>query len=245
MRFHDEPLVTVLGTMRQPQGCELAAQEWDALHATELKQTRTVCVTRKARGTDRSRNGDAAKHNTSANLEGTERWCQSAYGCNVVTKAQSIRSHASARAACKTLYLIQAEDHILNRPPHSISVEATTEAIFRHPNMNDTGLLPNICMLHLGMQARLTLTVEPLVAVPDATGIVEDIRFDPREPAIKGTPSVHTLQYMPLAVLFQLDANDTEPLPPKHCETHANGPSGHDVHLLRQCPHCAFFEEKP
>ena len=129
--------------------------------------------------------------------------------------AHSIRSHASARAACKTLYLIQAEDHILNRPPPSISVEAATETILRHPNMNDADRLPRICILHIGMRARLALTVEPLVAVPDATGIVEDILFDPREPAIEGTPSVPTLQYMPLALLFQLDDNDTELLPPK------------------------------
>ncbi|MDA8609435.1 hypothetical protein N9L19_00810 [bacterium] len=97
-------------------------------------------------------------------------------------------------------------------------------------------------MLHIGMRARLTLTVEPLVADPDATGIVEYILFDPREPAIEATPSVHTLQYMPLAVLFHLDDNDTVLLPPKYCETHANGSSEHDEPLLRQCPHCELFE---
>ena len=123
-----------------------------------------------------------------------------------------------------------------------MSVEAATEAILRHPNMNDTGRLPSICMLHVGMRAGLTLTVEPLVAVVDATGVVKDIIPDPREPSIQRAQAVHALQYMPLAVLFQLDDSDAELLPPKYCERHESGAAEHNVVTARQCPHCKFFQ---
>ena len=154
--------------------------------------------------------------------------------------AQGIRSRASARAARTTLYLVQAKDHILNRPTYSISLEAATEAILRHPNMNTTGHLPGIAMLHIGMRARLTLPVEALVAPVDATGTVKDIILDPREPAIEGAPSVHVLHYMPLAVLFQMDDSDAELLPPKYCTCHQQNYCDFSV-PSRECPECDFF----
>ena len=97
-------------------------------------------------------------------------------------------------------------------------------------------------MLHVGMRARLTLTVEPLVAVVDATGVVKDINPDPREPSIQRTQTVHALQYMPLAVLFQLDDSDAELLPPRYCGRHESGAAEHNDVTVRQCPHCKFFQ---
>ena len=39
MRFHDELLVRILRKMRQPQGCELTAQEWSALQSPAKSHT--------------------------------------------------------------------------------------------------------------------------------------------------------------------------------------------------------------
>ena len=47
--------------------------------------------------------------------------------------------------------------------------------------MNNTGRLPSIGMVHLGMTIRLTNTVEAPEAVTDSTGEVVGIDLDPDE----------------------------------------------------------------
>ena len=48
--------------------------------------------------------------------------------------------------------------------------------------MNNTGRLPAIAMIHLGMTIRLTNTVEAPEAVTDSTGEVVGIDLDPDGP---------------------------------------------------------------
>ena len=66
--------------MRQPEGCKLTPQEWTALQATGVKQSKSLSGDSVARGRKRSRDGGAAEHEAGANLEGTEEWYQCAYG---------------------------------------------------------------------------------------------------------------------------------------------------------------------
>ena len=99
--------------------------------------------------------------------------------------ANVIRSKLSTRLAQTTLYLIQAEDHILNRP-FGLPVKTASEAVLRHPNMNDTGRLPGIALLHVGMKVRLTLTIQAPDFVIDSTGIMQGIDLHPTDQVVNG-----------------------------------------------------------
>ena len=67
--------------------------------------------------------------------------------------------------------------------------------------MNNTGRLPSIALVHLGMVIRLTNTVEAPEAVTDSTGEIVGIDLDPDEPsaatehtsAIEGIRILHRL----------------------------------------------------
>ena len=72
---------------------------------------------------------------------------------------------------------------MLNRPQNARLTDAyLAEQIASIPNMNNTGRLPAIAMIHLGMTIRLTNTVEAPEAVTDSTGVVVGIDLDPDEP---------------------------------------------------------------
>ena len=72
---------------------------------------------------------------------------------------------------------------MLNRPQNARLTDAyLAEQIASIPNMNNTGRLPAIAMIHLGMTIRLTNTVEAPEAVTDSTGEVVGIDLDPEEP---------------------------------------------------------------
>ncbi len=99
--------------------------------------------------------------------------------------AQAIRSRLSAQQAGATLYIIPAEDHVLDRPYKSTLTDSyLAEEILRVPNMNNTGRLPGIGMIHIGMEVRLTVTVEAPDAVVDSTGVVIGFDLDPDEPCV-------------------------------------------------------------
>ena len=216
MRFTDPALVEILHKMRQPRGTLLTASEKAQLMATELAVD------------------DEDK--LQAQLRGTELWYQACYAWSVVSMAQSIRSRASAEAARATLYMMQAEDYILDRP-FSVRHEDATQAVLRHPNMNDTGRLPGIGLIHVGMKVRLTVTIEPPFAVVDATGEVMgiDLHTEDSEHATEHG-AVHLLKHLPLAVIVKLDDEYVELLPPEPCELHElQGPN-------RECQHCRWFK---
>ena len=97
--------------------------------------------------------------------------------------AQVIRSRLSAVQAAATLFIVPAKDYVLNRPQNSRLTDAyLAEQITSVPNMNNTGRLPAIGMVHLGMIIRLTNTVEAPEAVTDGTGKIVGIDIDPHEP---------------------------------------------------------------
>ena len=103
------------------------------------------------------------------------------------------------------------------------------------PNMNNTGRLPRIALIHIGMEIRLTNTVEAPEVVTDSTGIVIGIDLDPVDaPAAAQSEGVVILQKLPLAVIVKLHNVLTEFLPPIPCSMHnADG-------AKRDCPHCDF-----
>ena len=174
-------------------------------------------------------------------LEGTELWYQSAFTWAAVAAAQVIRSRLSAQLAGATLYFVPAQDFVLNRPPNPRLTNAyIAEQIAAVPNMNATGRLPSIAMLHIGMAVRLTNTVEAPEAVTDSTGRIAGIDEHPDDAAGAATehaglpPATRILRKLPLAVIVQLDDVKTEFLPPISCAAHAA--AGAD----RTCPRCAF-----
>ena len=129
-------------------------------------------------------NSDASPTEQRQRLRGTELWYQCAPTWATVSMSHVIRSRLSALQAAATLYVIPAQDYVLNRPPNPRRTDAyLSEQIASVPNMNSTGRLPSIAMFHLGMTIRLTNTVEPPEAVTDSTGEIVGIDLDPHEPS--------------------------------------------------------------
>jgi hypothetical protein len=145
----------------------------------------------------------------------------------------------SAVKAGATLFVIPAQDYVLNRPQNSRITDAyIAEQIAGVPNMNNTGRLPSIAMIHLGMTIRLTNTVEPPEAVTDSTGDIVGIDLDSQEPNadIEHTSSiegVRILQKRP-TVTVRLHNVKTEFLPPIPCVLHSVDGA------CRDCESCDF-----
>ena len=219
-RFHDETLVSILQKMRQSGGCILTREEKKALRNTD--------VSKKTAEEQRRR------------LANTELWYQAAPTWATVAMAQVIRSRLSAVKAGATLYVIPAKDFVLNRPQNAqLTDEYLAECISSVPNMNTTGRLPSIALLHIGMIVRLTNTVESPEAVTDSTGEIvgiDEAHDEPTDPASRHTsdrPAIRILEKMPV-VTVKLHEVDTEYLPPLACEVHAA------TGAMRECPQCDF-----
>ena len=150
-RFTDQTLIDILTKMRQAGGAKLRNDEWKALQNTDI--TKLSAEKQKER------------------LRGTELWYQAAPTWATVAMAQVIRARQSATQAGATLYICPATDYVLNRPDNRrLSDQYLAEQISAVPNMNNTGRLPSIGMWHVGMEIRLTNTVEGPEAVTDSTG---------------------------------------------------------------------------
>ena len=181
-RFTDATLVSILTKMRRSGGCKLTKQEWKALCNTDISA--------------------ASATEQRERLRGTEHWYQSAPTWATVSMAQAIRSRLSAVHAAATLFIIPAKDYVLNRPQNSRLTDAyVVEQIVGVPNMNNTGRLPAIAMVHLGMTIRLTNTVEAPEAVTDSTGEVVGIDLDPDEPS---DATEHTSPVEGITILHKL-----------------------------------------
>ena len=116
----------------------------------------------------------------------------------------------SARAAQKVLFYIQAVDVPLN---HAASSEADAQrlhrALLQVPSLSQTKRLPAFCLLHIGMQVRLTTTLHQPYAVQDATATVLEIHFADNDAQahqhMRGAKHVDVLlDLLPVAVLIQL-----------------------------------------
>jgi hypothetical protein len=218
-RFTDATLISILTKMRRSGGCKLTTQEWKALRNTDISA--------------------ASATEQRERLRGTEHWYQSAPTWATVSMAQVIRSRLSAVQAAATLFVVPAKDYVLNRPQNSKLTDAyLAEQIASVPNMNNTGRLPSIGMVHLGMTIRLTNTVEAPEAVTDSTGEVVGIDLDPDEPSdatertspIEGIRILHRLP----TVTVKLHNVSTEFLPPIPCTLHAVDGA------CRDCESCDF-----
>ena len=125
--------------------------------------------------------------------------------------AQVSRSRLSALQAAATLFIVPAKDYVLNCPVNARLTESyLAEVISSVPNMNNTGRLPSVALVHLGMVIRLTNTVEAPEAVTDSTGEVVGIDLDPEEPSDATDSILHRLP----TVTVKLHGVCTEFLPP-------------------------------
>ena len=140
-------------------------------------------------------------------LANTELWYQAAPTWATVAMAQVSRSRLSAVKAAATLYV----------------------------TANNTGRLPSVALLHIGMIVRLTKTIEAPEAVTDSTGEIVgiDVAHDEPRAAASGNPAIRILEKMPV-VTVKLHEVDTEYLPPLPCEVHAA------TGAMRECPQCDF-----
>ena len=218
-RFTDETQITILTKMRRSGGCKLTKQEWKAVRDTDISA---------ASATEQRRR-----------LAGTELWYQAAPTWATVSMAQVIRSRLSAVKATATLFIVPAKDYILNCPLNPRLTDAyLAEVISSIPNMNNTGRLPSIGLVHLGMIIRLTNTVEAPEAVTDSTGEVPGIDLDPDEPSaatehISAIEGIRILHMQPI-ITVKLHGVRTEFLPPVPCTLHAA------TGACRDCTSCDF-----
>ena len=154
MRFKGDPVLSsILKKMRTPgeERSELRVtdEEWRVLQNTDV-----------AHG---------------ASLHGTESWIQSAFAWSYVCMAQWNRSVESAKIAKGTLFMYAAKDYITN--VDSRDFIAVRDKLFKIPNMNITGRLPAVLLLHTNMQVRCTTTICPCQAPVDTIGVVQNIEL--------------------------------------------------------------------
>lgn len=189
MRFRgDSVLSSILLKMRTPGADRrdlcLTEEEWRVLQSTDI-----------AHG---------------ASLDGTEMWYQSAFAWAYVCMAQWTRSMHSAALSQETLFLFAARDYIMNVDARDL--EAVRDSLLRRPNMNSTGRLPAVLLLHVKMQVRITVTVCPCQAPVDSTGVVRNIELHPFDRARwlqHSSEAIFVLHHAPI-VLVQIDGDTTD-----------------------------------
>jgi len=189
MRFRNDPVLSrILSKMRTPgedrSELRLTDEEWRALQSTDI-----------AHG---------------ASLEGTELWYHAAYAWSFVCMAQWIRSLHSAAYHQETLFLCAARDYIKNVEQRDL--QAVRDQLLRIPNMNNTGRLPAVALLHVNMKIRLTVTVCPSQAPVDTTGTIKNIELDMMDRARwqqQPSNSIFVLHRMP-TVLVLIDEDNTD-----------------------------------
>jgi hypothetical protein len=191
MRFRGDPILTsILAKMRTPgedrSNLRLTEQEWQVLQSTDI-----------AHG---------------ASLDGTEMWYQSAFAWAYVCVAQWDRSVRSATMHQETLFLFSARDHILNVDARDLVF--VRDKLLQIPNMNTTGRLPAVLLLHIKMRVRITVSDERLAAhAPvDTTAVVRNIELHPIDRARwlqQSSEAIFVLHHAP-TVLLQLEEDETD-----------------------------------
>ena len=189
MRFRSDPVLTrILQKMRTPAEdrteLQLTTDEWQALQSTDIKH--------------------------GASLAGTEMWYHAAFAWSYVCMAQWLRSKYSAAHHHETLFLVPAKDYVQN--VEARDMRAVRDELLKYPNMNTTGRLPGVALLHVHMAARLTVTICPRMAPVDSTGVIKSIELHVMDRVRwQQHPDVpmFVLHHMP-TVLFRLDGDDTD-----------------------------------
>ena len=161
MRFDDPVLIRILRTMRVVGGKPLSESDWNALLNTEKARYPT------------SSDGD---ENPVPAPALPNDWFHTAYVWSVVAMAAYVVARQSARQARETLVYVQAVDVLANyQAPSATKARELYRAILRMPNLTKTKRLPAFCLLHVGMEVRLTTTLDMPYAVQDAIGTVPEI----------------------------------------------------------------------
>ena len=191
MRFRGDPILTsILSKMRTPgedrSNLRLTEEEWRVLQSTDI-----------AHG---------------ASLDGTEMRYQSAFAWSYVCMAQWDKSLRSATVHRETLFMFASRDRIMNVDARDLT--AVRDKLLQIPNMNTTGRLPAVLLLHLKMQVRITVSDERLAAhAPvDTTGVVRHIELHPIDRARwlqQSTETIFVLHYAP-TVLVQIDEDERD-----------------------------------
>ena len=116
-----------------------------------------------------------------------------------------VEARESARRAKATLFYIQAMDVFANfKAPTDTTATDIFHALLRVPNLTKTKRLPAFCLLHVGMEVRLTTMLQMPCAVQDATATVLEIQ------CAEGDAQAHELEpeilldFLPVAVLVKL-----------------------------------------
>ena len=186
MRFRSDPVLSAILKKMRTMGedrseLRTTTEEWRLLQSTDI-----------AHG---------------ASLEGTEMWYHSAYAWSYVSMAQWIRSVNSAAHHRETLFMCAARDYIQN--VGACDLQAVRDQLLRVPNMNTTGRLPAVALLHVHMRVRVTVTVCPCQAPVDTSATIKHIELDALDRVRwqqQSSGSMVVLSRMP-TVLLQLDDN--------------------------------------
>ena len=108
--------------------------------------------------------------------------------------------------------MFAARDHIMNVDGRDLT--AVRDKLLQTPNMNATGRLPAVLLVHLKMQVRITVSDERLAvqAPVDTTGIVQNIELHPIDRARwqqRSSEAILVLHHAP-TVLVQINDDDAD-----------------------------------
>jgi len=195
MRFKDPILIRILNTMRTVGGRPLSERDWQSLLATER-----------------------ADFTQSADKPDVTGWYHTCYVWSIIAMASFVEARESARRAEKTLYYIQAVDLPQNmQASGGTDVEKLYHGFLQVSSLTKTKRLPAFCLLHIGMEVRLTTTLDVPYAVQDATGTVLEITFASDDAHRRtGAPEI-LLNALPVSVLIKLHDCEHVFLPLQPC----------------------------
>ena len=143
----------------------------------------------------------------------------------------------SAGLARVTSVYVHAVDALTNyQAPSATKARELYRAILRMPNLAKTKRLPSFCLLHVGMEVRLTTTLDMPCAVQGALGTVLEIVWANNDASASAlnrsveTPAEIMLDHMPVAVIVRLHDCKQTFLP---C-----GPCDECVEFCEECERC-------
>ena len=108
--------------------------------------------------------------------------------------------------------MFSARDYIMNVDARDLTV--VRDKLLQIPDMNTTGRLPAVLLLHIKMQVRIAVSDERLVthAPVDTTGVVRNIELHPIDRARwlqQSSEAIFVLHHAP-TVLVQIDEDETD-----------------------------------
>ena len=227
LRFDDDVLVSILQKMRQRNGARLSSAEWNALQATEWSPGRHTP--------------------SSGAVQPAANWYHSSFLWSNVCMAAYLQAKASAQAAHKTLYYVQAVD----RPTTNTTNQDIYEEMLCEPNLNKSAKLPGLLLFHIGMRMKVTQNVCPPWIVQDTGVTVIDFQLNAREKCHNAVSCECLLEYVPECIFVQVDDCDVEFLPRSPCDCHSDFTEGCSecqrhpgVFMMRPTSRSWLFESK-